>query len=319
MHSGNDPASQLVLQGMRIRPSEKRNQPDQRSVTDLIALAVCPRNAHFFSEGRYPINTPSAVKGRLLHRTIKNLHDHYQVARQQGRIDWIPDGAAALEEYRVVENAAKVQGYPPLPLKQSEQLQQMLHTFHAIEARQFYPHIRSAEVPLSWLWEKAPGRPVLLEGKVDVVFTRNKSGIALWDYKTTKQPQKGSHEYQTYRRQMKLYTFLYRQCYKETPQETALYFMQELAGQTPPTERPLKALYQVPVDDDEDILDWLYDVLTKELEREEKNQWNPPPPEEVPPQVCHNCGIRLSCPSFKAPFPWDSGAEPDDSLEPFEL
>lgn len=319
MYSANDPTSQLALQGMRIRLSQKRKQPDQRSVTDLIALAVCPRNAHFFSEGRYPINTPSAVKGRLLHRTIKNLHDHYQVAQQQGNLNWIPDGKAALEEYRVVENAAKVQGYPPLAFKQSEQLQQMLHTFHAVEAHQFYPHIRSAEVPLSWLWENAPGRPVLLEGKVDVVFTRNKSGIALWDYKTTKQPQRGSHEFRTYQRQMKLYAFLYRQCYKETPQETALYFMQELAGKTPPTERPLRALYQVPVADDEDVLDWLYDMLTKELEREEKNQWNPPPPEEVPPQVCHNCGIRLSCPSFKASFPWEPGGEQDDSLEPFEL
>lgn len=319
MPSGNDPASQLALKGMRIELPQKPNQPDQRSVTDLIALAVCPRNAHFFSEGRYPINTPAAVKGRILHRTIKNLHDQYKVAQQRGDTDWIPDGETALEEYRVVENAAKMQGYPPLPLKQSEQLQQMLRTFHAIEARQFYPHILSAEVPLSWLWEDAPVRPVLLEGKVDVVFTKNKSGIALWDYKTTKQPQSGSHEFWIYQRQMKLYAFLYRKCYQETPQETALYFMQELAGITPPTERPSRALYEVPVDDGDDILDWLYNELTKELEREAKNQWNPPPPEEVPPQVCHNCGIRVSCSSFKASFPWDKDGEQDDSLEPFEL
>jgi hypothetical protein len=154
---------------------------------------------------------------------------------------------------------------------------------------------------------------------VDVVFTKNKSGIALWDYKTTKQPQSGSHEFWIYQRQMKLYALLYRKCYQETPQETALYFMQELAGKTPPTERPARALYEVPVDDDDDVLDWLNNELTKELEREAKNQWNPPQPEDIPPQVCHNCGIRVSCSSFKASFPWDEDGEQDDSLEPFEL
>ncbi len=194
---GNNPATRLSAHGMCIRPVLSPDQPDSRGVTDLIALTICPRNAHFFSEGRYPKNTPSAVKGRILHRTIKNLHDRYQAELHRGNSNWIPDGEAALEEYRVVENAAKVQGYPPLSFKQSQQLQQMLRTFHTIEARQFYPRIQAAEVSLSWLWDEAPGRPVLLEGKVDVVTTLDKSGIALWDYKTTKQPQRGSHEFPT--------------------------------------------------------------------------------------------------------------------------
>ncbi len=90
--------------------------------------------------------------------------------------------------------------------------------------------------------------------------------------------------------------------------------MQELAGKIPPTERPSKALYWVPVtaDDDED-------VLTKERECEERNQWDPPPPGEVPQQMCQNCGVRWSCPSFKEPFNWEQGGKQDDPLEPLDL
>lgn len=320
---GNNPAFHLAAQGVRIKDSDKRDQPSRRAVTDLITLNICPRNAHFFSEGRYPMNTPPAVMGRLLHRTIKNLHGRYLAAQYQGHTDWIPDEKAVLEECQIVEEAARMQGLPqPFP-EQRAQLRRMLRTFHAIEAQWFYPRIQAAEVSLSWLWEDAPGGPVLLEGKVDVVFLqeKNEPGIALWDYKTGKQPQVGSPELRSYQMQMKLYAFLYRKCRRVSPQETALYFMQEVAGKIPPTERPPKALYQVLVsdDDDDDVLEWLGDVLTKEQECEESNQWNPPPPGEVPQQMCQNCGVRWSCPSFKEPFPWEPGGKQDDHLELFDL
>ncbi|GHO71202.1 hypothetical protein KSC_100940 [Ktedonobacter sp. SOSP1-52] len=41
-------------------------------------------------------------------------------------------------------------------------------------------------------------------------------------YKTGKQPQPGSPELRSYQRQMKLYAFLYRRCFKITPQETVV-------------------------------------------------------------------------------------------------
>lgn len=324
MNFGNNPALRLAEQGLRIRTPQRADQHVRRAVTDLITMNICPRNAHFFSEGRYPTNTAAAVMGRLLHRTIKNLHGRYLAAQHQGPADWLPDEQAVLEECQVVEEAARMQGLPQLFPEQHQQLQRMLRTFHAIEARWFYPRIQAAEVSLSWLWENAPGGPVLLEGKVDVVFTQGEKtppGIALWDYKTGKHPQVGSPELRSYQQQMKLYAFLYRQCFKQNPQETALYFMQELAGKIPPTERPSKALYRVPVtdDDDEDILEWLGDVLAKERECEERNQWDPPPPGEVPQRMCQSCGVRWSCPSFKEPFNWESGGKQDDPLEPFDL
>ena len=119
---------------------------------------------------------------------------------------------------------------------------------------------------------------------------------------------------------MKLYGFLFRQCFHEAPQETALYFMRELDRKIPLTERPPKALYQVPIteDDNDDVIEWLTDTLTNELQCEQQNQWNPPPPGEVPQQTCRNCGVRWSCPSFKQPFPWnteESREDEDDSLE----
>jgi hypothetical protein len=324
MDFGQSLALRLAAQGIRAHTKKKQDQPRQRAVTDLILFNLCPRSAHFFSEGRYPSHTPPAVMGRILHRTNKHLHGRYLAAKAQGRIDWIPDEQTVLEEYDIVEEATRLQGLPQLFPDQREQLRHMLSTFHTLEAAWLYPRIQAAEVPLSWVWEPAPGGPVLLEGTVDVVFLQQGSSqpsIALWDYKTGRQPQKGSPELRSYEQQMKLYAFLYRKCLSESPQETALYFMRELVKKTPLTTRPSKALYPIPVtdDDNDDVLEWLGDVLAKEVACEEQDRWDPPPPGEVPQQTCRSCGVQWSCASVKQPFPWEPGGDVDDAQDPLDL
>ncbi len=322
MDFGTNPAFRLAAQGVRIRPLEKQDQPRGRAVTDLILFHLCPRSARFFSAGRYPSHTPPAVMGRILHRTIKHVHGRYQAAQLRGDTHWIPDEQTVLEECRIVEEATRLQGLPQLFPDQREQLRRMISTFHTLEAAWLYPRIQAAEVPLRWVWEQAPGGPILLEGTVDVVFLqqgKRQTGIALWDYKTGRCPQSGSPELRSYEQQMKSYAFLYRRCFNETPQETALYFMRELVKKTPLTARPPKALYQIPVTDDEDVLEWLGDVLAKEVTCEEQNQWDPPPPGEVPQQTCRNCGAQWSCPSFKQSFPWEPGGNEDASQDPLDL
>ncbi len=325
MDFGTNPALRLAAQGAHIRTRTKQDRPRQRAVTDLILFNLCPRSAHFFSEGRYPSYTQPAVMGRILHRTIKHLHGRYLASQLQGDTHWLPDEQTVLEECRIVEEATRLQGLPQLFPDQREQLRQMISTFHKLEAAWLYPRIQAAEVPLSWVWEQAPGGPILLEGTVDVVLLQQRGNrqpeIALWDYKTGRCPQSGSAELRAYEQQMKLYAFLYRRCFKETPQETALYFMRELVKKRPLSARPSKALYQVPVtdDDDDDVLEWLGDVLTKELACEEQNRWDPPPPGEVPQQTCRNCGVRWSCSSFKQPFPWESDASEDNAQDALDF
>jgi RecB family exonuclease len=324
MDSGmTNPIQRLAAQQMRITPPKLRDQPRERAVTDLLQFRLCPHNARFFSEGRYPSHTPSSVMGQILHRTIKHLHGRYREAQHRGDTSWIPDEQTALEECRIVEEAIRLQGLPQLFSEKQAQLRQMLSAFHTLEAHWFYPLIRHAEVHLSWIWEDAPGGPILLKGTVDVVLLQqgnDQTGIALWDYKTGKCPPKGSPELRNYEQQMKLYGFLYRQCFNEAPQETALYFMRELERKTPLTERPQKALHRVPVteDDDEVVREWLGDTLTKELACEEQNRWDPPPPGAVPQQTCRNCGVRWSCSSFRQPFPWESGGDQEDEPDPPE-
>jgi hypothetical protein len=189
---GQHPANLLAAQGIRIRSPKKLDQPDRRAVTDLIAMNICARNAHFFSEGRYPTNTTAAIMGLLLHRIIKHLHGRYLAAQFQGPTGWVPDEQAVLEECQIAEEAARMQGLPQLYPGQREQLRRMLTAFHTIEARWFYPRIHAAEVSLSWLWEDSPKGSILLEGKVDVVLIHDKEPhplIALWDYKTGRQPR----------------------------------------------------------------------------------------------------------------------------------
>ncbi len=103
-----------------------------------------------------------------------------------------------------------------------------------------YPQVREAEVNLQWLWEEAPGGPLLLEDKVDVVVTGERAGgtgILLWDYKTTQQPDPGA-EMRAYRWQMQLYALLYRRCFGIVPDGTVLYFMRELAKPHPSFRPP---------------------------------------------------------------------------------
>lgn len=168
--NGDHPALRLAAQGVRFRTPQRQDRPRGQAVTDLILFDLCPRNAHFFSEGRYPSHTLPAVIGLILHRTIKHLHGHYLASQLQGETHWVPDEQTVLEECRIVEEATRLQGLPQLFPDQREQLQHMLLTFHTLEAAWLYPHIQAAEVPLSWVWEQAPGGPVLLEGTVDVVF-----------------------------------------------------------------------------------------------------------------------------------------------------
>src|ERR1700676_5117508 len=108
MTFGDNPASQLATQGIHIRSTKKRDRPGQRAVTDLITLNMCPRHAHFFSEGRYPTHTLPAIMGLLLHRIIKNLHGRYLAAQFQGHRDWIPDEETVLEECQIVEEATRM-------------------------------------------------------------------------------------------------------------------------------------------------------------------------------------------------------------------
>ena len=292
-------------------------------MTDLLQFHLCPRNARFFSEGRYPSHTPAAVMGQILHRTIKHLHGRYLEAQHRGETAWIPDEQAAVEECRIVEEAIRQQGLPQLFADRRAQLERMLSAFHRLEARSFYPRIRDAEVHLSWIWDKAPGGPVLLKGTVDVVLLQQGNGeprIALWDYKTGKCPALGSPELGNYEHQMRLYGFLFRRCFNEAPHETALYFMRELDRKTSLTERPLKALHHVAVteDDDDTVYDWLTDILNEELACEQQNEWNPPPPGEVPQQTCRNCGVQWSCPSIRRPFSWDTEETVEDEYDSLE-
>jgi len=323
MDSGKHPAFKLAEQGIHIRAPRLFDQTSVRAVTDLIAFNTCARYAHFFSEGRYPTNTPPAVMGSILHRTIKQLHNLYQAKQQQGQSDWIPDEATVKEKFNVAAEAAHTQGRAMLTREQRERLERMLCTFHALEAQWFYPHIQAAEVSLRWLWEQAPGGPIVLEGQVDVVLLPSEhtsTGIALWDYKTGKQPEPGTTEHWSYERQMKLYAFLYRQCFKQLPQETALYFMQELAGKPAPTVRPAQALYRMRITEeiDDDVLEWLGDVLTRERTCEKRNEWNPPV--DPPVRMCRNCGVQWECPAVRRPYPWEpTSTQSDGEDDAFDL
>jgi ATP-dependent exoDNAse (exonuclease V) beta subunit len=324
LSSSHDPATHLAAQRLRLPMAPQSERQRRRGVHDLVTLTLCPRYAHYFSQGHYPSNTPAAVLGQILHRTIKNLHGHYLAKLREGMTLWIPGEAETLEECKLVEESKRAQGMPPLRNHQSERLRRVLCNFHMLEARTFYPRIQAAEVPLAWLWEEAPGGPVLLEGTVDVVLVESAThpdAIALWDYKAGKNPGLGNPQLRAYERQLRLYAFLYQRCYGVLPNQLALYFMGELDRKTPHATRPPKALYELsPSPSDEaGTLEWLRMTLEQDETCKQSGKWEAPEADQAPQGLCRNCQVRFSCPSVRTPYLWDSGAEQADELDPYEF
>lgn len=315
------PASLLAAQGMHLdmRLPEKHRR---RSVTDLVTFLLCPRYTRQFSQEHYPAQTPATVLGHILHRTIQHLYDRYHLERQNGNSSWLPDEEMIREECLMAENAARAQGLPRLSLRQQTQLQRILATFHTLEASTFYPHIQAAEVGVEWIWEEAPGGPLLLEGKVDVVVEElpgKTPGIVLWDYKTTRRPNPGK-EMQYYQWQMDLYALLYQRTYNVEPQATILYFMGEL-NRAHLTQRPESAVLHIPADPQREqrTLDLLRRALEQEMRCRTNSQWNPPAAEQVPERLCRHCLIRWSCPAVHFSFPWQNSKQQDLEPDEFDL
>lgn len=304
----DEPASILAVQEMHLAmiPQEEYRRA---SVTDLVTFLLCSRYAHQFSREHFPAQTPATVLGHILHRTIKHLYDRYHMEQLQGNSAWLPKEELILEECRIAEEAARAQGLPRLSRQQYIQLQRMLVIFHQLEAATFYPRIQTAEANVQWVWEEAPGGPLLLEGKVDVVVQEDQKtapGIILWDYKTTKRPDPGK-EIQHYQWQMNLYALLYQKTYGIKPQGTVLYFMGEL-DRAHTKQRPQTAVVFQTITEQHEYhtLNFLRWVIEQERHCSESNLWLPPEPEQVPQRLCRHCLIRWSCPSVHFSFPWDS-------------
>jgi hypothetical protein len=315
----DSPAFLLARQGMRL---EQRPQEEHRraSVTDLVTFLLCQRYAHQFSREHFPAQTPATVLGHILHRTIKHLYERYRVRQQAGDLSWLPGEAVIREECRLAVEAAQAQGLPRLSLRQRSRLEQMLLHFHALEASTFYPRIQAAEANVQWLWDEAPGCPLLLEGKVDVIVQDEAtgSGIALWDYKTTKRPDPG-REMQYYQWQMDLYALLYQRTYGIWPQATVLYFMGELDN-TRITQRPpgAVALHAVGEQHEQRILELLRWAVEQEHRCQTNNEWKPPEAEQVPERLCRHCLIRWGCSSVHFSFPWETSGEQSSELEGYD-
>lgn len=321
MKNTDAPASLLAKQGMHleIKPQKEHRRT---SVTDLVTFLLCQRYAHQFSREHFPAQTPATVLGHILHRTIKHLYDRYREQQQAGNLSWLPEDTIIQEECRLAVEAAQAQGLPRLSQRQRIHLQQILIHFHALEASTFYPHIQAAEANVQWLWEEAPGGPLLLEGKVDVVVQEDLatgSGIFLWDYKTTKRPAPG-REMQHYQWQMELYTLLYQRTYGIRPQGTVLYFMGEL-DRARITERPAAAVAMRSIGEQHEqrTLELLRWTLEHEQRCQTTHQWKPPDTEHVPERLCRHCLIRWSCSSVHFAFPWEPSGKQSLDMEGYDV
>jgi len=111
---------------------------------------------------------------------------------------------------------------------------------------------------------------------------------------------------------MAVYASLYRQRTGEYPDRVVLYFLNELKGDPPPTERPVTALYSVDFDDEQihQGLEEFDETVEQILRHKEQQNWPAPggdgdsAVESIPnEETCDVCDIRFDCPAREGAYP----------------
>jgi hypothetical protein len=122
---------------------------------------------------------------------------------------------------------------------QRAQAAKLISRFVQMVGPHFFPHVQKTEYRLERPLCTPQGRDYLLTGVVDVLsgavshalklpFSTMPDDVEIWDYKSGRKPEQGSHELLDYEYQMRVYCELYRQQPGDYPARAMLVFVGEL-------------------------------------------------------------------------------------------
>jgi putative RecB family exonuclease len=275
------------------------------SVTaDILAYQQCSIQYGAFAVRRYePALVVQLFYGTVIHQVLDRAHAHYrgEMGVPPGTL---PTNADIDNYFTQVENALIARRIRAVQSVR-DQAREILQRFNALEGPTLYPRIIDTECRL-----QADQGQYILHGNVDVLVASNVGGgnaVEIWDYKGANKPSVGDPDYQRYVFQMQVYADLYRQKTGNAPSKAILYFLNELAGNPPPTTRPVNALLEVNLDlaaVQQALQSFGQTVQQIEACRAVRNWPNPtvPPPEKT----CSACDLRWNCAaaaSFNRQFP----------------
>jgi putative RecB family exonuclease len=205
----------------------------------------------------------------------------------------LPTDADIDNYFTEVENALKSRRIRAVQ-SVKDQAKTILKRFNSLEGPTLYPRIIDTECRL-----QADQGQYILHGNVDVLVASNigrSNAVEIWDYKGAYRPSLNDPDYQRYVFQMQVYADLYRQKTGTAPTKAILYFLNELAGATAPTTRPVNALLEVnlnPVAVQQALTSFGQTVQQIEVCRASRN-W--PGPAAAPQKsTCDACDLRWNC------------------------
>src|ERR1017187_6154068 len=264
------------------------------SVTaDILAYQQCSLQYGAFAVRRYePALVVQLFYGTIIHQVLDRAHAHYR-----GELG-VPPGTlptdADIDNYfGEVENsliARRIRAVPSV----RDQARNILKRFNSLEGPTLYPRIIDTECRL-----QADQGQYILHGNVDVLVAASGSGstgVEIWDYKGANRPSVGNPEYQRYKFQMQVYADLFRQKTGTAPSKAVLYFLNELAGSTTPTTRPVNALMEVDLDPAavQQALQ-SFGQTVQQIEGCRASRTWPNPTVAPTPATCNACDLRWNC------------------------
>jgi hypothetical protein len=274
-------------------------EPQQRvkrsySVTaDVLAYKTCSAQYWAFRTRKYePATVPQLFWGTAIHQVLDMAHAHYKGLIGPKVPGLLPTDLEIEEYFNDVERALRAR---QINVMQNirEQAKDLVVRFNQLEGPTLYPKVLDTECRL-----EADQGDYVLRGTVDVIRLTDTDppAVEIWDYKGTENPGRGSPQYSLFEYQMQVYAELYRRKTGVTPASVALYFLNELRGDPPPTIRPVNAVMRITLDPAK-VANAISDFsqAVREIEQhKELRRW--PVPAAAPDiKTCNGCDLRWKC------------------------
>lgn len=283
---------------------------------DILAYKRCRRQYGFFGvRGFASASTTQLYFGTLVHDVLDQLNRDYQINPVLADEETIKNLVEQAHD-RLVRSGIRAYN----PGQQKERAVLLIHRFVQLIGPAFFKNVRQTEYRLERALSTPAGMPYVLEGIVDVLagsvahdlglhFSTDPDDVEIWDYKSGKNPGKGSPFLKDYEYQMRVYSELYHRQTGVYPARSVLIFMGdfadekewELAQRDPSRHIPNYTYVVTPnpkhIDTAMNDFHQTVEAIEKERALPYPNQWAPPT-HEVDKQTCEVCELRYSCTRF---------------------
>ena len=278
-------------ESLNLKQTSSQQTRRRFSVTsDILAFQECSLQYEAFAvHGYEPALAVQRFYGTIVHQVLDRAHLHYR-GRLGAPHGSVPSDADIESYYLEAENALKARRIRAVQNVRDQALR-VVQRFNSIEGPSLYPRVIDTECRI-----QATQDEYILEGIVDVLATAPDDGLEIWDYKGARRPSMGTPEYQRYVFQLQVYADLYRQKTGITHAKAVLYFLNELAPDPAPTQRPVSAVLEVELSSEsvKKALQSFDNTVNTITHCRSTGQW--PDPQEPPrPETCDECDLRWNC------------------------